>query len=342
MKAIAYTHCLPASHADALLDLTLPDPPAPRGHDVLVEIRAVSVNPVDAKLRAAADPAGEPRVLGFDAAGVIRARGPDAHVFDDGAEVFYAGAVNRPGSNAQFQLVDERIIGRKPKTLSFGEAAAMPLTSITAWEALFDRLHLPRDAGKSVSKDGPGALLVIGGAGGVGSMAIQLARKLTGLRVVATASRPETREWCLAMGAHDVLDHSGDLAVQAKALGVAIPWIFSTTQTLKHWRALCDILAPQGAICAIDDLSTLEIGRLKAKSGSFHWEAMFARSVFNTPDMAKQHLLLNEVAAMLEAGSLRHTMTRHLGRISAANLLTGHALAESGTMIGKAVAEGWE
>lgn len=334
MKAIAYTHCHPVTHEDALLDLILPEPPAPKGHDLLVEVRAVSVNPVDAKLRAAADPAGEPRVLGFDAAGVIRARGPEAHLFGDGEEVFYAGAVNRPGSNAQFHLVDERIVGRKPKHLSFAEAAAMPLTSITAWEALFERLRIARDAA--------GAVLIIGGAGGVGSMAIQLARQLTGLRVIATASRPETRQWCLDLGAHEVLDHSGDLVAQARAPGMAIPWIFSTTQTLKHWRALTEIIAPQGAICAIDDLNTLEIGRLKAKSASFHWEAMFARSVFTTPDMAQQHRLLGEVAGLLEAGRLRHTMTRHLGRITAANLLTGHALVESGTMIGKAVAEGWE
>ncbi|MBX9748740.1 MAG: zinc-binding alcohol dehydrogenase family protein [Roseococcus sp.] len=335
MKAVAYTHCHPVTHEDALQDLVLPDAHAPRGHDLLVEVRAVSVNPVDAKLRGAADPAGEPRVLGFDACGVIRARGPEAHIFGDGEEVFYAGAVNRPGSNAQFHLVDERIVGRKPENLSFAEAAAMPLTSITAWEALFDRLRIARDSAA-------GAVLIIGGAGGVGSMAIQLARRLTGLRVIATASRPATREWCQALGAHEVLDHSGDLVAQAKALGVAIPWIFSTTQTLKHWRALCEIVAPQGAICAIDDLNTLEIGRLKAKSASFHWEAMFARSVFTTPDIAKQHLLLNEVAGLLESGQIRHTLTRHLGRINAANLITGHALVESGTMIGKAVAEGWD
>lgn len=331
MKAVAYTHCDPVTHEDALLDLVLPDAAEPRGHDLLVEVRAVSVNPVDAKLRSAADPAGEPRVLGFDAAGVIRARGPQAHIFGDGEEVFYAGAVNRAGSNAQFHLVDERIVGRKPTNLSFAQAAAMPLTSITAWEALFDRLRVSH-----------GALLIIGGAGGVGSMAIQLARARTGLRVIATASRPETRAWCLEMGAHDVLDHSGDLVAQAKALGVAVPYIFSTTQTVKHWRALCEIVAPQGAICAIDDFQNLEIGRLKPKAASFHWEAMFARSIFATPDITEQHKLLNEVAGLLESGRIRHTMTQHLGRITAANLLTGHALVESGTMIGKAVAEGWE
>jgi len=334
MKAIAYTHCHPVTHDDALHDLVLPDAAEPKGHDVLIEVRAVSVNPVDAKLRTGADPAGDPRILGFDASGVIRARGPQAHIFGNGEEVFYAGQVNRPGTNAQFHLVDERIIGRKPTNLTFGEAAAMPLTSITAWEALFDRLRIARGA--------EGALLIIGGAGGVGSMAIQLARKMTKLRVVATASRPETRTWCDAMGAHDVLDHSGDLVAQARALGLSFPWIFSTMQTLHHWRALCEMVAPQGAICAIDDFTTLDIGRLKSKSASFHWEAMFARSVHATPDMIRQHQLLNEVAGMLEAGTLRHTLTRHLGKIKAVNLLEGHALVESGAMIGKAVAEGWE
>ncbi len=334
MKAVAYTHCHPVTHDDALLDLTLPDPAGPRGHDLLVEVRAVSVNPVDAKLRSAADPAGEPRILGFDACGVVRARGDQAQLFQEGEEVFYAGAVNRPGSNAQFHLVDERIVGRKPKTLSAAEAAALPLTTITAYEALFDRLKIARDA--------TGAVLIIGGAGGVGSMAVQLARQLTGLTVVTTASRPETRDWCHALGAHEVLNHSGDLVAQARALGHPIPWIFSTTQTAKHWRALCEIIAPQGAICAIDDFSTIEIGRLKSKAASFHWEAMFARAIYQTPDIAKQHMLLNEVAALIDAGKLRHTLTRHLGRINAANILAGHALVESGTMIGKAVAEGWE
>jgi NADPH2:quinone reductase len=334
MKAVAYTHCHPATHEDALLDLILPDPAPPRGHDLLVEVRAVSVNPVDAKLRSAADPAGEPRILGFDCCGVVRARGDKAQLFQEGDEVYYAGAVNRPGSNAQFHLVDERIVGRKPKTLSIAEAAALPLTTITAYEALFDRLKITRES--------KGAVLIIGGAGGVGSMAVQLARQLTNLTVVTTASRPETRDWCHALGAHEVLDHSADLVAQARALGHEIPWIFSTTQTARHWRALCEIIAPQGALCAIDDLNTIEIGRLKSKAASFHWEGMFARAIYKTPDMAKQHLLLNEVATLIEQGRMRHTMTRHLGRINATNLATGHQLVESGTMIGKAVAEGWE
>ncbi|MDB5413351.1 MAG: bifunctional protein zinc-containing alcohol dehydrogenase [Rubritepida sp.] len=337
MKAVAYTHCHPVTHEDALVDLTLPDLAEPRGHDLLIEVRAVSVNPVDAKLRAAADPAGEPRILGFDASGIIRARGPQAHVFGAGEEVFYAGAVNRPGSDAQFHLVDERIVGRKPKNLTFAEAASMPLTSITAWEALFDRLRIPQ----GTAAEGK-AVLIIGGAGGVGSMAIQLARKLTGLTVVTTASRPESRAWCEKLGAHHVLDHRGDLAAQAKALGVTFPYIFSVTQTLKHWDAICAVVAPQGAVCAIDDFITLDIGKLKSKSASFHWEAMFARSVYGTADMIAQHNLLNEVAKLVETGVLRHAMTKHLGLINAAHLLEGHALVEGGTMIGKAVAEGWE
>ncbi|TCH97935.1 zinc-binding alcohol dehydrogenase family protein [Roseococcus sp. SYP-B2431] len=335
MKAVAYTHCHPVTHEDALEDIVVRDPSEPRGHDLLVEVRAVSVNPVDAKQRAGADPAGEPRILGFDAAGVIVARGPDAHIFGNGEEVFYAGAINRPGSNAQFQLVDERIVGRKPRTLGFAEAASMPLTAITAWEALFDRLRIARGAAG-------GALLVIGGAGGVGSMAIQLARRLTKLTVVTTASRPETRAWCEELGAHHVLDHSGDLAAQAKSLGLGFPWIFSATQTVKHWRAICEMVAPQGAVCAIDDFMSIDIGRLKSKAASFHWEAMFARAIYGTPDLIAQHHLLNELADLVDAGTIRHAMKRHLGRIVAANLLEGHALVESGAMIGKAVAEGWD
>lgn len=335
MKAVAYTHCHPVTHEDALEDMVLRDPQEPRGHDLLVEVRAVSVNPVDAKQRIGADPAGEPRILGFDAAGVIVARGPDAHIFGNGEEIFYAGVINRPGSNAQLQLVDERIVGRKPKTLGFGEAASLPLTSITAWEALFDRLRIPRGATG-------GAVLIIGGAGGVGSMAIQLARKLTGLTVVTTASRPETKAWCEQMGAHHVLDHSGDLVAQAKTLGLTFPWIFATTQTAKHWLAICELVAPQGAVCAIDDFMQMEIGRLKSKAASFHWESMFTRAIHKTPDMIAQHNLLNEVADLVDAGTIRHTMTKKLGRIEAAHILEGHALVESGTMIGKAVAEGWD
>ncbi|MCW8086714.1 zinc-binding alcohol dehydrogenase family protein [Sabulicella glaciei] len=334
MKAVAYTQCRPSSDPEALLDLELPDPPAPKGRDLLVEVRAVSVNPLDAKQRGRADPKGEPKILGFDAAGVVRAVGPEARMFSPGNEVFYAGAVNRPGSNARLQLVDERIVGLRPARLDFAESAALPLTSITAWEALFDRLRIPHGASG-------GALLVVGGAGGVGSMAIQLARALTGLTVIATASRPETREWCEGLGAHHVVDHAGDLAAQVKALGVPVPFIFCTTQTERHWRAICDIVAPQGLVCAIDEPMTLEVGRLKPKAAGLVWEAMFARILFRTADIEAQHQLLKEVSRLADAGTIRSTLTRRLGPISAAALLEGHRLVEEGRMIGKAVAEGW-
>ncbi len=333
MHAVAYSACLAADQPDAFLDLELPEPPAPEGHDLLVEVRAVSVNPVDTKQRQLNDPKGKPRVLGFDAAGVVRATGPDCTLFRPGEEVFYAGLISRPGSNADLQLVDERIVGRKPATLSFAQAAALPLTSITAGEALFDRLRIARN-----KEPRPGeAVLLIGGAGGVGSMAIQLARQLTGLTVLATASRAETRAWCLGLGAHHVLDHGGDLPAQVKALGLSVPYIFSITQTARHWDASCAILAPLGLICAIDQTPVLDTNKLKQKAGGLVWEAMFARPGFRTPDMVAQHHLLNAVAELVDAGAIRSTMTEHFGPLTAANLARAHLRVESGSMIGKVV-----
>ena len=314
MKAIGYTHCHPIDHPEALLDLDLPEPPAPQGRELLVEVRAVSVNPVDAKQRAAADPAGKARVLGFDAAGVV----------------------NRPGTNAALHLVDERIVGPKPGTLSFAEAAAMPLTTITAYEALFERLRMPR------GEERPGeAVLILGGGGGVASIAIQLARQLTGLTVLATASRPETRDWCLSLGAHHVLDHAGDLPAQVKALGLRVPYVFAINRTDAHWDAICRLIAPFGLVCVIDATSGMDVQKLRPKSAGLVFEGMFARALHQTPDMAEQHRLLAEVAGLIDAGRVRHTMTRHLGRIDAANLRQAHALVEAGTMRGKAVLEGF-
>jgi NADPH2:quinone reductase len=335
MKAVAYTHCHPATHPDCFHDLILPDPPVPKGRELLVEVRAVSINPVDTKLRANADPAGEPRVLGFDAAGIIRARSPEASLFQVGAEVFYAGVVNRAGSNAQFQLVDERIVGHKPRTLSFAEAAGLPLTGITAWEALFERLRIQRGGAANGA-----AVLITGGAGGVGSIAIQLARRLTALKVITTASRPETRAWCEEMGAHHILDHSRDLKPQITALGLTIPYIFSVTQTDQHWNALADALAPQGGICVIDEIKTANLQRIRPKAGFLAFEAMFARALNNTPDMIAQHHLLDEISHLVDTGALRHTMTRNLGPLTANSLAEAHALVESGRMIGKVVLEG--
>ena len=350
MKAVGYTHCHPAGHAEALLDLDLPEPAAPQGRELLVEVRAVSVNPVDAKQRAAADPGGQPRVLGFDAAGVVRAAGPDCTLFRPGDAVFYAGVVNRPGSNAERQLVDERIVGPKPASLSFAEAAAMPLTTITAYEALFERLRIPRlarpikasapDGAAAIGRDGE-AVLILGGGGGVASIAIQLARQLTGLTVLATASRPETREWCLSLGAHQVLDHAGDLPAQVRAVGLRVPYVFGINRTEAHWDAICRLLAPFGLVCVIDATGGIDVQKLRPKSAGLIFEGMFARALFQTPDMAEQHRLLAEVAGLVEAGRIRHTMTRHLGRIDAATLRQAHALVEAGAMRGKAVLEGF-
>jgi NADPH:quinone reductase len=336
MKAIGYTHSHPIEHAEALLDHDLPEPAPPQGRELLVEVRAVSVNPVDAKQRAAADPGGKPRVLGFDAAGVVRAVGPDCTLFRPGDAVSYAGVVNRPGTNAELHLVDERIVGPKPTSLSFAEAAAMPLTTITAYEALFDRLRIPRGEARPDE-----AVLILGGGGGVASIAIQLARQLTGLTVLATASRPETRDWCLSLGAHHVLDHAGDLPAQVKALGLRVPYVFGINRTDAHWDAICKLLAPFGLVCVIDATSGMDVQKLRPKSAGLVFEGMFARALHQTPDMAEQHRLLAEVAGLIDAGRIRHTMTRHLGRIDAANLRQAHALVEAGTMRGKAVLEGF-
>ncbi len=334
MKAVAYTRSLPIEDPASLQDMNLPAPAAPTGHDLLVEVRAISVNPVDTKVRRRADPGGTPKILGYDAAGVVRAVGPEATRFRPGDEVFYAGSINRPGTNAELHLVDERIVGPKPRSLPFAAAAALPLTAITAWEALFDRLGIARGATE-------GAVLITGGAGGVASIAIQLVRQLTGLTVIGTASRPESRAWVQEMGAHHVLDHAGDLAAQAEALRIALPYIFSTNATDQHWPAIVRMVAPQGRVAVIDDPDPIDVRMLKPKSASLHWEAMFARSSYATPDMIEQHRLLAEVSRLVDDGTLRSTATETLGAINAANLRKAHALIESGKARGKLVLEGF-
>ncbi len=335
MKAVAYTHCRPVTAEDALVDLDLPDP-LPHRRDLLVEVKAVSVNPVDTKLRRAADPVGEPRVLGFDAAGIVRGLGPDVAHFGLGDEVFYAGSILRAGSNAELQVVDERVVGRRPRHLSWSDSAAVPLVAITAWEMLFDRL--------AIGKLGPaaGTLLIIGGAGGVGSMAIQLARQLSPLRVIATASRPETRAWCLELGAHAVIDHRGDIPAQLAAEGAkSVDLIFCTNASEQHFPAMVKSIRPQGRIGLIDDPRGIDILELKPKSVSLHWEGMFTRSSFETEDMIEQQHLLNRVAALLEEGKLKSPVAEHFGRIEAKALLRAHALIESGRARGKIVLEGF-
>jgi NADPH:quinone reductase len=267
---------------------------------------------------------------------VVRATGPECRLFRAGDEVYYAGAVNRPGSNAELQLVDERIVGPKPRTLSFAEAAALPLTTLTAWEAMFERLRVPRDGGRPDD-----AVLILGGGGGVASIAIQLARRYSGLTVLATASRAETREWCASLGAHHVLDHTGDLVAQVRALGPRLPHVFAIKQTLRHWDAICELLAPFGLVCPIDPVPGIDPQKLRGKSCGLVWEGMFTRSTQQTPDIDEQHRILAEVSRGIDSGALRHTMTCCLGEISVANLKRGHALVESGTVRGKLALEGF-
>jgi zinc-binding alcohol dehydrogenase family protein len=299
-----------------------------------VAVRATSVNPVDVKLRAgAAPPAGGVRVLGFDAAGVVEAAGAAVTRFRPGDQVFYAGAIDRPGANAEYQVVDARIAGRMPASLTFPDAAALPLTSLTAWELLFDRLGVVRDR---VPHDD--ALLVVGGAGGVGSMVIQLARQLTGLRVIATASRPETRAWCLELGAHDVVDHRGSLREALAGIGVSeVRYIVSLTQTERHFPALAEVVAPQGRIGVIDDPKTLDVVPLKRKSVALVWELMFTRSLYQTRDLAEQGHILDAVAGLVDGGVLRSTATERVPALTVASLQQAHALVESGRMRGKLV-----
>jgi NADPH2:quinone reductase len=334
MKAVGFTTPSPITTPNAMIDLELPKPTA-SGRDLLVAVKAISVNPVDVKVRASRVPAeGRAEVIGWDAAGVVEAVGPDASLFKVGDEVFYAGAINRAGSNAEFQLVDERVVGRKPTSLSFPEAAALPLTSITAWELLFDRL--------GAAADTTGSLLVVGGSGGVGSILIQLARQRTGLTVIATASRPETRDWCLELGAHHVIDHGGDLVAQVRALDVApVGLIASLTNTTDHFPALVEIVAPQGRIGVIDDPKSLDVVPLKLKAVSLHWEMMFTRPLFQTPDVIGQHDLLNAVARSIDAGLLKTTLTETLRPINAANLIKAHTAIEGGRTRGKIVLEGF-
>ena len=337
MKAVAYKTPGPIEREGALQDITL-DKPQATGRDLLVKVHAVSVNPVDAKLRVRKAPeAGAWGVLGFDAAGVVESVGPEVQAFKAGDAVFYAGSITRPGTNSEYHLVDERIVGRKPATLGHAEAAALPLTAITAWEMLFDRLDVKR-----ATSQGGQAILVIGGAGGVGSITIQLLRALTELTVIATASRPETQAWVRECGAHHVIDHRQPLAPQVKALGLGAPgFVFSTTQTDRHYADIVELIAPQGRFGLIDDPAELSALPLKGKAVSLHWELMFTRSMFGTPDMAQQGHLLNQLAALVDAGRIRSTATEIAGKIDAATLRRAHAQIESGSARGKIVLEGF-
>lgn len=348
MKAIAYYDALPINHPEALLDLELPVPGPLGEHDLLVRVQAISVNPVDVKVRAGMPPApGTPRILGWDAVGTVQALGSAVQGFAVGDRVYYAGSFNRPGSNAELQAVDARVVAHAPATLSDAQAAAMPLTAITAWEILFDRLRIPRlersRLGSAPSDSAPsGTLLVVGAAGGVGSILLQLARQLTGLRIVATASRPETRQWCLDMGAHHIINHHEPLAPQLAALGIAeVDHVASLTHSADYMAQYVQCLRPHGQIALIDDMPTLDVVPLKGKSLSLHWEMMFTSTLFGAPDVARQGALLAEVAALLDAGVLRSTLTQEFGAITAANLRRAHTHVESGRALGKVVLQGF-
>jgi len=339
VKAVAFTRSLPIDDPESLVDLTLPDPGPPQGHDLLVRVRAVSVNPVDAKQRIAGSAtAARPRVLGWDAAGTVAATGSEVTLFKEGDEVYYAGDVTRPGSNSELQLVDERIVGSKPRSMDFAQAAAIPLTAITAWEAFFDRMKIdPGGAQRGAT------ILIVGGAGGVGSVGIQLAR-IAGLRIIATASRPQSAAWVRELGAEHVVDHSRPLQPQLEALGIRHPDYVAVFNDIdRHWKEVCELVRPQGAMVSIvAPRGPLAQDALRAKSATLCWEAMFTRPRLGLPDMIEQHRLLDRVAQWIDAGRVRGTLRETLSPINAANLRAAHRRMESGTMVGKLVVAGWD
>ncbi len=338
MKAVGLTQYLPIENESSLQDFEIIKPTA-QGKDLLVEVKAISVNPVDTKVRAPKDQVeSEPKILGWDAAGIVVEVGEEATGFKPGDEVYYAGDITRSGSNSEFQLIDSRIVGHKPQSLDFAEAAALPLTSITAWEALFDRLMIDQqgaDTGKSI--------LIINGAGGVGSIAIQLAKKLAKLNVIATASRPETIAWCKKLGADQIINHRKNLADEIKQIGYeTVDYILCLNDTDGHWQAMTKAIKPQGTICSVvENKEPLNMSTLKSKSASFVWEFMFTRSMYQTEDIAEQGKLLNEISQLVEAGEIVSTCNDVIKPINAKNLRDVHQRLEHGRAIGKIVLAGW-
>lgn len=337
MKAIGYIQSLPPSDPKSLFDFQLPTP-THRSRDLVVAVHAVSVNPVDTKIRMRAQGSeAQPKILGYDCAGVVESIGAEVTLFKPGDEVFYAGSILRPGTNCEFHLVDERLVGHKPKSLSFAEAAALPLTSVTAWELLFDRLRIPRGKPQQA-----GTLLVVGASGGVGSILIQLARRLTALTVIGSASRPESQQWVLKNGAHHTVNHSMKLSEEVRKLGIQqVEYIIGLTHTDQHFDEIVELIAPQGAFALIDDPTLIDVRKLKAKSASLHWELMFTRSTFHTPDMIEQHRILEQISTLVDEGLVRTTLGATGGRINAENLRKAHSAIESNKSIGKIVLEGF-
>lgn len=339
MRAVGLYRYLPIDDPESLVDLEVPKP-EPRERDLLVRVRAVSVNPVDTKVRAPKDKVEpEPKILGWDAAGIVEAAGESASLFSSGDEVYYAGSIVRQGCDSEYHLVDERIVGHKPRNLTFEEAAAMPLTTLTAWEALFDRMGAePRPA----AGGRPDAtLLVIAGAGGVGSIAIQIAKRVAGLRVIATASRPETEAWCRELGADEVVDHRAPLKDEMRRIGAGeADYILCAASTEAHLQNMVDTVRPQGKVCLIVGVKgggPVPINPFQAKSAALCWEYMFTRAMFETPDMEAQHRILDRVSRLLDDGTLRHTLREVCGPLNAENLRQAHARIESGRTIGKLV-----
>lgn len=339
MRAVALTKYLPISDPESLMDVELPRPAA-NGRDLLVKIHAIAVNPVDTKVRKPKDKVETtPKVLGWDAAGEVVEAGPDCTLFKPGDKVFYAGDITRSGCNAEYQLIDERIVGHMPQSLSFEQAAALPLTAVTAWESLFDRLGIALDVAQNRNK----SLLIIGGAGGVGSIAIQLANKLAGLTVVATASRPETVRWVQKLGAQHVINHKHDLVKQMREIGIPQPdYIFCCNDTDTYFPIMAELIKPQGRICSIvETAQAVDLNLLKNKSATFVWELMYTRSMYQTEDMIEQHHILNRIARLVDQEVLESTLNETLSPINAANLRLAHAQLETGTSIGKIVLSGW-
>lgn len=341
MKAIGYMKSLPINAQESLIDIELLQPTA-TGYDLLVQVKSIAVNPVDCKIRKNVEAEKDKyKVLGWDAVGEVIEVGESVSHFKPGDMVFYAGDLNRQGSNAQYQLVDERIVGHKPKSLSDSEAAALPLTSITAWELLFERLAIKQLAPNSIEQSND-VILIIGAAGGVGSILVQLASVLTGATVIATASRESSVKWVKELGADYVIDHSKPLQKQIEALNIEpVTHVASLTHTDSYLDSYIELLAPMGKIALIDDPQTLDIKKLKQKSISLHWEFMFTRSMFNTTDIIEQHHLLNKVAELIDQGYIKTTVGKNLGAINATNLKAAHAELESGKSIGKIVLEGF-
>ncbi|MEM9399055.1 MAG: zinc-binding alcohol dehydrogenase family protein [Verrucomicrobiota bacterium] len=335
MKAIGYTKRGSVADSDALVEFETAEPEL-RPNDLLVEVRGVSVNPVDVKVRARMAPENGVKIIGYDAAGVVAKVGGAVSTFKVGDEVFYAGDLTRPGANSELHAVDERIVGKKPESLGFAEAAGLPLTSITAWEMLFDSFALKKDEGKDES------LLIVGAAGGVGSILIQLAKKLTQLQVIATASRPETIDWVKKMGADHVINHRESLVEQVKKLQLSPRYVASLNGTEGHFSAIVELIKPRGHIALIDDPENLNINSIKPKALSFSWEFMFTRSMFQTHDMCKQHELLNAVSEMIDQKILISTVTKHLGPLTVTSLQEAHRLQESGKVLGKNVLDGFQ